>query len=77
MKVTINLDLENEHDAYLYKIYNQAEGMVFVLQELLTDLRHILKHRDLSPKEYDIVESIRNNLIADIVDEQIDVTYTL
>jgi len=44
MKITIELNLENEDDLYKFKLLNASEKLHYVLKALKDDIRNILKH---------------------------------
>jgi hypothetical protein len=44
MKITIELNLENEDDLYKYKLITNAEALLYVLHTLKQDMRNTLKY---------------------------------
>jgi len=40
--------------------------MSIIIDNTLSNIRHILKHEDISEKEYDILERVRDSVIEDM-----------
>ena len=64
MKATLEFDLPEDYDDF----ENATKGldMSIIIDNALSNIRHILKHEDISEKEYDVLERVRDSILEDM-----------
>lgn len=60
MRAIIKYDLNNEEDAYQYRLSNKAHTMFTVLEEIEQYCRSQCKHGDITEETYDHLDKVRS-----------------